>query len=116
MITLYDNAFSPFARKVRLVLDHKRLDYEVIDGLARKNRDTLEAVNGRVEVPVLVHDRNVVANSSDIVQYLERVFPERPVYPQSIPEWVRARAWERCSDTTVDAILIDISSVSYTHL
>jgi glutathione S-transferase len=109
MITLYDNAFSPFARKVRLVLDHKRIPYEVIDGLARKNRDALLAVNGRVEVPALVHDALVVVNSSDIVAYLERIFPERPVYPVATAAWTRARAWERCSDTVVDAILIDIS-------
>src|SRR5271165_6882971 len=109
MITLYDNAFSPFARKVRLVLDHKRIPYDVVDGLARKNRDVLEGVNGRVEVPAIVHDGLVVANSSDIVAYLERVFPERPVYPASAAGWARSRAWERCSDTVVDAILIDIS-------
>jgi glutathione S-transferase len=109
MITLYDNPFSPFARKVRLVLDHKRLEYDVVDGLARKNRELLETVNGRVEVPALVHDGIVVVNSSDIVAYLERVFPERSVYPSSPAGWARARAWERCSDTTVDAILIDIS-------
>lgn len=109
MITLYDNAFSPFARKVRLVLDHKGLAYEVVDGLSRKNRDVLEAVNGRVEVPVLVHDGLVIANSSDIVAYIERVFPARSVYPASPAGWARARAWERCSDAVVDAILVDIS-------
>jgi glutathione S-transferase len=109
MITLYDNASSPFARKVRLVLDHKRVSYDVVDGLSRKNRDVLEAVNGRVEVPALVHDGLVVVNSSDIVAYLERVFPERPVYPASPAGWAHARAWERCSDTVVDPILVDIS-------
>jgi glutathione S-transferase len=109
MITLHDNAFSPFARKVRLVLDYKGLVYDAVDGLARRNRDALEAVNGRVEVPALVHDGVVVVNSSDIVAYLERVFPERPVYPAAPAGWARARAWERCSDTVVDAILIDIS-------
>ena len=109
MITLYDNAFSPFARKVRLVLDHKQLAYDVVDGLKRQNHDALAAVNARAEVPALVHDGTVVVNSSDIVAYLERVFPERPVYPASPAGWARARAWERCSDTVVDAILIDIS-------
>ncbi len=109
MLALYDNAFSPFARKVRLVLDHKRLDYEVVDGLSLKNRDKLAAVNARIEVPTLVHDGLVVVNSSDIVAYLERVFPEHPVYPSTPAGWVRARAWERCSDTVIDAILIDIS-------
>jgi glutathione S-transferase len=109
MITLYDNAFSPFARKVRIVLDHKGVEYEVVDGLCRSNRAALEAVNGRVEVPALVHDDVVVVNSSDIVAYLERVFPARSVYPATVAGWARARAWERCSDTVVDPILIDIS-------
>lgn len=108
-ITLYDNAFSPFARKVRLVLDHKGIAYDVVDGLRPGNRAALEKVNGRVEVPVLRHGDVVVANSPDIVAYLERVFPEKPVYPAKDADWVRARAWERCSDTVVDAILVDIS-------
>ncbi len=109
MLTLYDNAFSPFARKVRLVLEHKKLAYEVVDGLSLKNRERLESVNRRVEVPTLVHDGITVVNSADIVAYVERVFPERPVYPSSAANWAHARAWERCSDTVVDAIMIDIS-------
>jgi glutathione S-transferase len=109
MLTLYDNAFSPFARKIRLALDYKGVPYDVIDGLMLANRDALEAVNGRVEVPTIVHDGLTVVNSADIVAYLERVFPDKPVYPSSHERWVRARAWERCSDATIDPILIDIS-------
>lgn len=109
MIKLYDNAFSPFARKVRLVLEHKGLPYEAIDGLRRDNHDVLAAVNGRVEVPALDHDGLLVVGSADIAAYLDRVFPERPVYPVDAARWVKARAWERCSDTVVDAILVDIS-------
>ena len=41
MLTLYDNAFSPFARKVRLALGWKGIDHEVVDGLALVNRDKL---------------------------------------------------------------------------
>jgi len=106
---LYENAFSPFARKVRLVLEHKGLAFEGVDGLALANRAALEKVNGRVEVPVLDHDGLVVVNSSDIVAYLERVAPERPVYPREPARWVAARAWERCADTFVDPILVDLS-------
>jgi glutathione S-transferase len=106
---LYDNAFSPFARKVRLVLDHKGLEADIVDGLAKSGRDALEVVNGRVEVPVLLHDDLVITNSSDIVAYLERTFPDRPVYPRTTAGWVHARAWERCSDSVVDPIMIDIS-------
>jgi glutathione S-transferase len=67
MTTLFDSAFSPFARKVRLVLDRKGVAYDVVDGLERKNRDALAGVNGRVEVPALVHEGHAVTNSADIV-------------------------------------------------
>jgi glutathione S-transferase len=81
---LYDNAFSPFARKIRLVLEHKGIAYEVVDGLSRKNREVLEKVNGRVEVPALAHDGLVIVSSPDIVAYLERRFPERPGRPRDL--------------------------------
>ncbi len=34
MLTLYDNPFSPFARKVRMVLRYKGARYDTIDALA----------------------------------------------------------------------------------
>ena len=46
MIKLYDSAFSPFARKVRMTLEHKELAYEAVDGLLRSNHEALKAVNG----------------------------------------------------------------------
>jgi glutathione S-transferase len=109
MIKLYDSAFSPFARKVRLVLEHKGLAFEAVDGLLKSNHDALKAVNGRVEVPALVDGEIVVVNSADIVAYLEFRYPEKPVYPGSPADRVHARAWERAADTLIDAILINIS-------
>jgi glutathione S-transferase len=109
MLTLYGNAFSPFSRKVQLVLEHKGVDYEMVDGLSRVNHDRLAAVNKRLEVPAIDHDGLIVVNSADIVAYLERVFPERPLYPSDHAIWVKARAWERCADTVIDPILVDIS-------
>jgi len=106
---LYDNGFSPFARKVRLALDFKGLDCEVVDGLALANHDALVAVNGRAEVPVLVDGDVTVVNSADIVAYLERQYPDPPIYPTDPKQYVRARAWERCADATIDPILADIS-------
>jgi glutathione S-transferase len=106
---LYDNAFSPFARKVRLVLDHKGLAYEAIDGLESNERAELVAVNPRGEVPVLDDDGLVVVNSSDIVAYLDHRYPKRPVLPADPALRVRARSLERLADTLIDAILHDVS-------
>ena len=106
---LYDNAFSPFARKVRLVLDVKGLSAEYVDGLDRNNREALRRVNDRIEVPVLVDEDIVVVNSSDIVSYLDHQYPAVPVFPDRSKLRVKARKWERIADTLVDAIMVDIS-------
>jgi glutathione S-transferase len=109
MIKLYDSAFSPFARKVRMTLDHKGLNYEAVDGLLKANHEALKAVNGRVEVPALVDDDIVVVNSADIVAYLDYRYPENSVFPGEPAARVHARAWERVADGFVDPILVDIS-------
>jgi glutathione S-transferase len=110
MITLYDNPFSPFARKVRMVLEHKGLAFDAIDGLAPEGRGALAAVNPRVEVPVLVDGDAIVVNSADIVAYLEHRYPQWPVYPADPTVRVAARAWERLADTSFDAITHDVSN------
>jgi glutathione S-transferase len=109
VITLYDSAFSPFARKVRIALAWKAVEHEVLDGLRRENHDRLARVNGRVEVPALEHDGRIVVGSSDIIAYVERMWPEPALYPADPGAWVHARAWERCADTLIDPILINVS-------
>lgn len=109
MIKLYDSAFSPFARKVRMTLEHKELAFEAVDGLLRSNHEVLKAVNRRVEVPALVDGDIVVVNSADIVAYLDYRYPAKSVYPDDPSARVHARAWERVADTFVDPILADIS-------
>ncbi|MGH8286945.1 MAG: glutathione S-transferase family protein, partial [Steroidobacteraceae bacterium] len=109
MLTLYDNAFSPFARKVRMALEHKGLDFEAIDGLRSDNQVALARVNPRREVPVLVDGGLTVVNSSHILQYLDEAYPQRPLLPAALAARVRARHWERISDSLLDGILLNVS-------
>lgn len=113
MITLYDCAFSPFARKVRLVLEHKGLAFTAVDGLHASNRDALVKVNPRREVPALVDGDFAVVNSAQIVAYLEDAYPERPVMPRDARGRARARHWERVADTRLDPIVVDVSIWSW---
>jgi glutathione S-transferase len=48
LIKLYDNPFSPFARKVRMVLQFKDVAFQAIDALAVHERERLLMVNPRV--------------------------------------------------------------------
>lgn len=112
-ITLYDCAFSPFARKVRMVLEYKELPFTVVDGLHAANRKALAAVNPRREVPVLVDGGTVVVNSSHIVAYLEDAYPGIRVLPPDAAGRARVRHWERIADTVIDPIMVDISLWSW---
>jgi glutathione S-transferase len=106
MITLYYMALSPFCRKVRMVLDHKQLDYRIEPyttevGWAAKNR--------RAEIPILDDDDLQVVNSADIVAYLEHRYPETPVLPDSPIARSLVRKWERQADHWADAIVTNMA-------
>jgi len=109
VLTLYDNPFSPFARKVRMVLRFKGLEYRSIDALALDEHNRLADINPRAEVPVLLDDAITVTDSADIVYYLEDRFPEPAVLPTSPELRAKARRWQRVADTVLDAIIHDIS-------
>jgi glutathione S-transferase len=109
VLTLYDNPFSPFARKVRMVLELKAVAFQSIDALARDEHARLAEVNPRAEVPALVDGDVTVVGSADIVCYLEDRFPKPPVFPTTAALRAKARAWQRIADTVFDAIVHDIS-------
>lgn len=109
MLTLYDNPFSPFARKVRMALRFKGLPYRSIDALAVDAHARLVDVNPRAEVPVLVSGAVTVTDSADIVYYLEDRFPTPALLPAGHELRTKARRWQRLADTVLDAIIHDVS-------
>jgi len=108
MITLYSSGFSPFARKIQMVLELKNLDFEIVEVENEESVKNFEEINQRKEVPVLVDDGLTVVNSADIVAYLDHKYPSNPVLPESPAARVLARKWERLSDTLLDAITVDL--------
>lgn len=109
MLTLYDNPFSPFARKVRMALRFKRIAFDSVDALAVRERERLTSVNPRAEVPVLVDGDLVVVDSADIVAYLEDRFPTPALLPSTPRLRAEARRWQRLADGLLDAVVHDIS-------
>jgi len=109
VLTLYDNPFSPFARKVRMVLNYKGLAFRSIDALSADQLPALRTVNSRGEVPVLVDGDVIIIDSADIVAYLDDLVPEPSLLPASLPQRAKARHWHRIADRTFDAIIHDMS-------
>ena len=75
---------SSYSQKVRIFLNLKGIDWEshTIDLLANENVEPwFLGINPRGLAPVLVHDGAVHIESNDIIQYLEKIFPEPRLIP-----------------------------------
>jgi glutathione S-transferase len=94
---LYSYTVSPYAAKVRAVLQWKQLDFRE-DIVHPLRRGEVVRRSGQKLVPVLVDGDRVVADSTRIVAYLEEKYPEKPVYPSDPVERGRARLLEEWAD------------------
>jgi len=64
---LYDLRDSPFCMKARICLHLKGVSYRTVTVTARRYRE-LRRLNPLGKVPVLVHDGEVIADSSSIAR------------------------------------------------
>src|SRR5262249_49388782 len=92
-LVLYDAPGSPCARRVRIVLLEKGLQWTTrlldLTKLEQKSPAYL-ALNPNGVVPTLLHGDRVVYESNVITEYLDDVFPTPRLYPAD--PWARARA------------------------
>lgn len=104
MFTLYDGTVSVCAIKVRLVLAEKGLDYESRTLDLRKGEHLLDGylkLNPNGVVPTLVHDGEVIIESSVIMQYLEDLQPDPALLPPGAIDRARLRLWLKRIDDPV---------------
>jgi len=114
MLTLYDDVFSPYARKVRIALYEKGLEFDRVRALHGDcNRTDFVHVNPRAEVPALV-DRDVALYDSTVIcEYLEDRYPEPSIYPREPRLRAECRLLEDLADTQLDAAAYAISVVEF---
>lgn len=101
MLELYHHGSSVCAAKVRFALAEKELGWEshYLDILAGEHfTPEFLKLNPKGMVPVLVHDGKVLIESTLICEYIETVFPERPVYPKDPYVTYQARLWTKAVD------------------
>ncbi len=98
-------AGSSCSQKLRIFLNLKGIAWEShpIDLPANENfQPWFLGINPRGLVPVLVHDGAVHIESNDIIEYLEKKFPDAEAYSRSA---TRTRS-RRCSSTRTICISI----------
>ena len=98
---------SPYARKVRVILREKKLNFqEIIDIPWNMNTLTI-GVNPLGKIPILLRDgHEPLFDSKVIVQYLDGYKPKPLFYPINAEENVSARLVETVSDGICDSIVL----------
>ena len=97
---------SPYARKVRIVMAEKKLDYqhELEDPWTS---DKILKANPLGKVPCLVlPGGEAIFDSRVIVEYLDTRSPVSRLIPESSRERTEVRTWESLADGTLDAALV----------
>lgn len=84
MRTLHHLWLCPFARKVRIALSEKKLEYDLVVEKTWERHDAFLALNPAGEVPVLIENTDsetpvALADSNAICEYLEEAYPEPPL-------------------------------------
>jgi glutathione S-transferase len=83
-IVLHRFPLSHYAEKVRVGLDYKAVDYDIVEHRPGSGQLAIYRLSGQRRIPVLVHDKTVLADSTEILLYLDRAFSDRrPLLPRN---------------------------------
>lgn len=105
MIELYDFRFSHFSEKVRWALDFKGIPYIPRHLMPGFHMRTARQLAPRSCVPILKADGAVIQDSTEIINFLERTFPDRSLTPLDPNDANEAIAWEEYLDEEIGVTL-----------
>lgn len=107
---------SPYARKVRIVLAEKKLDYQSCLENPWAPDTTVTASNPLGKVPCLILEGGeVVFDSRVIVEYLDTLSPVGKLIPTNGRERAEVKTWEALADGLLDAAVTVRMEQTWAH-
>ena len=104
---LFGSPNSPFARKVRIVLDEKGIPYEYIIERPSSPTCRVPQFNPLGKVPTLVlDDGRALYDSPVIVEYLDATAPGPKLIPDAFDERIEVKRWEALGDGIAEATVL----------
>jgi glutathione S-transferase len=96
---LYNTQRCPYARRTRIVLYEKGIDFDVYEvDLSNKSEEFL-AASPTGKVPVIVVDGDSIYESNVVNQYIDEMTGEPKLMPQDAKRRAYARIWMAFADT-----------------
>ena len=95
---------SPYARKVRIVLQEKRIECALVIDVPWDADTEVPSFNPLGKVPALVlDDGSTLFDSRVIVEYLDHISPVSQLIPKEHRQAVAVKRWEALADGICDA-------------
>lgn len=95
---------SPFARKVRIVLAEKKIEYEFVVDSPWLEDSKVPTINPLGKIPVLLlDDHTPLFDSRVIVEYIDNVTPNSKLFPAPNRERTEVKRWEALADGICEA-------------
>jgi glutathione S-transferase len=106
---------SPYARKVRVVMAEKKLDYQLVNVNVWAPDTLITQSNPLGKVPCLVMEGGeAVFDSRVIVEYLDTLSPVGKLIPSQGRERAEVKTWEALADGLMDAALLARMEATFT--
>lgn len=101
---LFGTPGSPYVRKVRIVLEEKRIPHEYIIERASAPGSRVPQFNPLGKIPVLVlDDGRAIYDSPVIVEYLDALGAGPRLIPDALDERIEVKRWEALGDGIAEA-------------
>ena len=98
---------SPYVRKVRIVLEEKRIAYEYVHARPSQPGSPVPDYNPLTKIPVLVTDSGkAIYDSPVIVEYLDALSGEPKLIPADLESRIEVKRWEALGDGITDATVL----------
>jgi glutathione S-transferase len=97
-IELFTSNLSPYAHRVRLALLEKKIDFWHTEIDLSNKPEWFLVIAPLGEVPVIRHEDRFIADSTVILEYLDKVYPTPPLRPKDPAKRAIARFWLRFAD------------------
>jgi glutathione S-transferase len=105
MFELYDFRFSHYSEKARWALDFKGIPYTPHHLVPGFHMRTARRLAARTCVPILKTDDAVIQDSTEIINFLDRTFPDRNLTPADPKHAAEAIEWEEYLDEEIGVTL-----------
>lgn len=98
-LVLYNYFRSSTSYRVRIALHYKNLDFKyepvhLVNNGGEQFSSQYLSLNQMAEVPTLVHNQKVISQSMAIIEYLDEVFPQNPLFPKD--PYLKAQVRQFC--------------------